>query len=284
MKTDSLQQRDTLLASLTFWEGRLTNKRLRELFSISSVRASEWIREFREAHPSWLELDTKSKSFVATAAPYRLQSNDLVRQQMSSSLSQYLNLVGLPPAPGADSGDHFLWAAFPDISPPQPQIFAVLTDAIRRGRVVSITYRSMREPAPHIRTLSPHNLVRAGRRWHVRAYCSESKGFRDYALRRIVSAKSLHLPAERKQEEDEAWMTKIPVRLIAHPLLDVEQQELIRFEYFNKTAARVDTCRGALVAYFVQDIRAALDPNEQRPPDYQLAVDNAAVVRPWVFG
>lgn len=78
-------------------------------------------------------------------------------------------------------------------------------------------------------------------------------------------------------------MTQVPVRLIAHPLLSIEQQELIRFEYFNKTAARVDTCRGALVAYFIQDVRAALDPEAQRPPDYQLAIENINVVRPWVF-
>lgn len=283
LKNDSLQQRDTLLLCLAIWEGRLTNKRLRELFGISSVRASEWIREFREVHPGWLEQDTKSKSFITTTAPYKLPSNVVAQQELSSSLSQYLNLVGLPPAPGADSGDRALWSAFPDLSPPPPQIFAVLTDAIRNGRGVSISYRSMREPIPHTRTLSPHSLVRAGRRWYARAYCSESEGFRDYALRRIVAVTPLNSPAEQGQEEDEAWMTQVPVRLIAHPLLSIEQQELIRFEYFNKTAARVDTCRGALVAYFIQDVRAALDPEAQRPPDYQLAVENINVVRPWVF-
>ena len=83
--------------------------------------------------------------------------------------------------------------------------------------------------------------------------------------------------------DDEAWMTMVPVRLVAHPQLTIEQQNLIRFEYFGNTAARVDTCRGALVAYFIQDVRAALNPENQQPPDYQLLVDNFNEVKPWVF-
>ena len=47
------QQRLTLLASILLWEGRLNNARLREIFDLSSVRASEWIREFRDTYPGW---------------------------------------------------------------------------------------------------------------------------------------------------------------------------------------------------------------------------------------
>lgn len=65
--------------------------------------------------------------------------------------------------------------------------------------------------------------------------------------------------------------------------LTPEQEELIRFEYFNGTSARVETCRGALVGYFIQDMRAALDPGKQRPPDYQLAVANDKEVSRWLF-
>ncbi len=49
------QQRLTLLASILLWEGRLNNARLREIFDLSSVRASEWIREFRETYLGWTE-------------------------------------------------------------------------------------------------------------------------------------------------------------------------------------------------------------------------------------
>lgn len=285
MKTfDTPQQRHQLLAALTIWEGRLSNKRVRDIFGVGLVRASQWIRAFREEHPGWLTFESKTKSYVATGAVYRSQQPGLGGQESpAATLGRYLNLVGLPTSVKDELPEQAIWAAFPDLSPPDPKIFAALSDAIRGKRVVTITYRSMRDPQPHTRTLSPHSIVRAGRRWHVRSFCEESDGFRDYALRRIVKVKQQLQTAVHTATDDEAWMTMVPVRLVAHPLLTIEQQNLIRFEYFGNTAARVDTCRGALIAYFIQDVRAALNPETQRPPDYQLAVDNFDEVRPWVF-
>lgn len=281
---DSPQQRNQLLAALTIWEGRLSNKRVRDIFGVGLVRASQWIRTFREEHPDSLVFDNKTKSYVATEAVYRSrQAGRSGQEAPAATLGSYLNLVGLPTSAKDEPPGQTIWAAFPDLSPPDPKIFAALSDAIRGQRVVTITYRSMRDPRPHTRTLSPHSIVRAGRRWHVRSFCEESNGFRDYALRRIVEVQQQQQTATRVAADDKAWMTTVPVRLVAHPLLTIEQQDLIRFEYFSNTAARVDTCRGALVAYFVQDVRAALDPEIQRPPDYQLAVENLEEVRPWVF-
>ena len=84
-------------------------------------------------------------------------------------------------------------------------------------------------------------------------------------------------------KDDKDWMTEVQVRLIAHPDLSPEQETLIRFEYFKDTAARVTTCRGSLVSYFIQDVRAAIDVKTQRPPEYKLAVANVKEMRPWLF-
>lgn len=278
---DSPEQRLHLLTDLLTWEGRLSNQRLRSLFGISAVRASEWIRELRTRHSDWLIHDTRSRSYTATAALYRAGGVRAERQSRGESLARYLNLVGLPHAPEKSTSG--LWAAFPDISVPDPSVFAKLNDAINSRRVVAATYRSMGNPEPHIRTLSPHSLVKVGRRWHVRAYSRENEGFRDYALGRIVSLTLREDLADCGAEDDIGWMTMVKVRLIPHPELSLDQQDVIRFEYFGGTAARVDTCRGALVSYFIQDVRAALDPGKQRPPDYQLAVENIDDVNPWLF-
>jgi len=283
-KGDIQQQRLTLLASILLWEGRLNNARLRELFGLSSVRASEWIREFREKHPSWIDWNSKTRSYYASLEAYRAGRNaDLRKHGDAVSLSQYLALVGVPHAVSESSPSRTIWAAFPELSVPSPRIFALLSEAIRTRRTLQITYRSMREPSPHQRVISPHSLIRAGRRWHARAFCSTNQDFRDYALGRIESANLLDSPSERLDHEDEAWMAKVRVRLVAHPDLTPDQESLIRFEYFNNTAARVDTCRGALIGYFIQDVRAAIDTKTQQPPDYQLAVANIEEVRPWLF-
>lgn len=278
------QQRLTLLASILLWEGRLNNARLREIFDLSSVRASEWIREFRETYPGWTEWNSKTRSYHAAMKAYRSDGSGEQRKQSdATSLSQYLGLVGIPHSVTEPSQSRAIWAAFPDLSVPSPRTFALVSEAIRERQTLQITYRSMREPTPHLRVIAPHSLIRAGRRWHLRAFSSTNQDFRDYALGRVEKVERLDSPAERTEKDDRAWMTKVPVRLVAHPDLTPEQEALIRFEYFNNTAARVDTCRGALVSYFIQDVRAAVDPTKQRPPDFQMAVANIEEVRPWLF-
>lgn len=283
--SDTIHQRQTSMKLLLIWEGRLNRGRLMELFDLGTNAASVWIREFREKHPDWLAWDTKTRSFHATSAAYQAwRAADPRHLADAVSLAQYLTLIGLPYAVAGDTlaGGGPL-AAFPELSTPSPRHFAVLSEAIRTGRVVDLTYRSMQHPESHQRIISPHNLVRAGRRWHVRSFCETQQDFRDYALGRIVDVKLLPAAATKKEQDDQAWMAKVQVRLVAHPDLTPEQESVIRFEYFSNTSARVETCRGALVGYFIQDVRAATDVKTQRPPDYQLAVANLEEVKPWLF-
>lgn len=270
-------QRLSQLELLLRWEGSLNNARLRQLFGLGFVRASQWIREFRDRSPRWLRWDSKTRSYRATLEAYERTRDDKQRLEDAESLARYLALVGLQHA------GPVIWGAFPDFSAPSPHIFAVLTQAALTQRAVEITYRSMREPVPHKRVISPHSIIRAGRRWHARAYCSTNKDFRDHALGRIVDVKLLENPAERLEQDDNAWTTRVPVRLIAHPDLTPDQESLIRHEYFNNTARRSENCRGALVTYFIQDVRAAIDIKTQGPPDYQLAVENVNEVASWLF-
>lgn len=263
------------LKLLLTWEGRLSNSRLRELFGLSSIRASQWIRELRDQAPDWQIMNSIDRCFDATPSFYANEDG------VEGDLAQYLSIVGLPHAMNSDGNT--VVAAFPDITTPNPRIFSILSIAARSHRMVEITYRSMSEPQPHKRRLSPHTIVHVGRRWHVRAYCSEKQQFRDYALGRIVDARLIEMPSEKLMEDDKAWMSEVRVRLVAHPDLTSEQESVIRFEYFKNTSARVVVCRGALVSYFIQEVRAAIDTRKQRQPEYQLAVSNIKEVEPWLF-
>ena len=80
--------------------------------------------------------------------------------------------------------------------------------------------------------------------------------------------------SEQGEEYDVVWNTKEQISLVAHPDFSVEQQEVIRLEYFEKTSGRVTTYSAALVDYFVEEARAATDIKRQRPPEYLLAVSD----------
>ncbi len=282
-RVDLTEQRLSTLKLLLLWEGFLNRSRLASLLGLGDIRASQLIQEFRTKYPRWLTWNSRSRSYHATHEAYVTTKRGDKVHDSAASLANYLSLIGVPYVTTDTESIGPICGAFPDLSTPDPRIFAVLSQAIRLHSAVEITYRSMKEPAPHQRIVSPHHLVRAGRRWHVRAYCSTNQDFRDYALGRIVDVAPLDSPQEQPEEADAAWNAKVPVRLIAHPDLSREQEEVIRFEYFNNTSARVVTCRGALLGYFVQDTRAATNVKRQRPPEYQLAVANLEEVSPWLF-
>lgn len=261
------------------------------LHGLSEVRASEWLRELREAHPDWVRWDPRQRTYFATEMAYReattharpTQRSDPGRGTTPRALDAvpYLFETHAKPSSGVTSPTV---AVLPwDFSQPTPKVFAALRMAVEDGACVRFSYCSMGTPEPHERTLEPHTLVCAGRRWHVRGYCQETHDFRDFVLGRLTRLQRLELAATTPRSQDTAWAAVIKVRLVAHPHLSQEQQSVVRKEYFGSTAARVESCRGALLPYFVQDVRAAVDSKMQLPPDYQLAVDNPEDCRPWMF-
>jgi predicted DNA-binding transcriptional regulator YafY len=229
-----------------------------------------------------MQWDSKSRSYFATSDFYKRYVK-ASQADISESLSRYLSMVGLPYASAMDNGDSVAWSATPSITAPAPRTFASLGNAIRQAKAVDIEYMSLSEPTPHHRVIYPHSLVLAGRRWHVRAYSEAHQEFRDYALGRIIGVKLLAQLADRSRHDDLSWNTKVTVRLIAHPELSPEQSRVIQAEYFKGTSSRVETCRAALVPYFIQDVRAAMDTQTQHAPEYLIAVENAREVSKWLF-
>lgn len=276
--------RDVRLQALLAFEGRLSRGRLIEVLDLSDTRASEVLREFRVSYPEWTLWDSKARCWRATT----LARNKLSTPATAEDLfARYVTLTRISRS-RPDSEPSTLCSVYSVVSAPDPRVFAPLQEAIEGRRPVTMIYRSMTHPEPHERYIVPHTLVRAGRRWHVRAFCLDRRDFRDFALGRI-SRVSAHKPSSRTAvpsadpTQDAAWQAAVTVVLVAHPALSQAQQEVIRTEYFSSTSGRREICRGALVSYMIQDLRAAVDVHKQLPPDYQMAVENIKEVRPWLF-
>jgi hypothetical protein len=277
-------ERSLLLAQLLVWEGALKRSRVMELYGLSPVRASQWMRDFREAFPGWTEWDSIGRRYVAADKAFReWGARSEGARPADQGFAQYLAQVALTGSYFSEDSTNPL-SAFPDFSTPSPAIFSRLRRAIEECKAVELTYRSFANPEPHQRVVEPHALVRAGRRWHVRAYCIANEDFRDYSLGRIARAVLLTgQSAKHGPTDDVAWSTPVEVVLTAHPALSRQQEEVVRFEYFKGTSARRQSCRAALVAYLIQDLRAATDPVAQKPPDFQLSVANIDALRAWLF-
>ena len=271
------QSRIALIARILLWEGRVGRSRIASEFGLSDVRASQWLREMREAYPRWTRWDSRQRKHIATPSLYAD-----VAKMSRGLLTPFLRMV-LTPSSSGDPGAPVYSVVPRYIQAPNPLIFAQLHMAISDARQVQFTYASMGHPEPHIRTLEPHSLVLAGRRWHARGYCVEKGDFRDFVLGRMHETKVLDADRTADPGDDVAWNTIVPVSFVAHPQLTLEQQQVVRDEFFWGTAARMENCRGALVAYLIQELRASIDQERERPPDFQLFVENIKECKRWLF-
>lgn len=268
------------LKSILEWEGRLSNSRLQDLFGIKTVRVSEWVRDLREEHPRWLEWETTTKSFVATWE-FRSRKNEAGEMTRGQSLEHYLGIVGIKDANDSSGGS--VLSGGPALNAPDPKVFSAVNHAVRTGKQIRLQYRSMQQPQAHERTLSPHCIVRADRGWLVRAWCSAKEQFRDYRLNRMSDIEVLNEPVIKSAADDTDWSKIVEIRLVAHPSLSLEQQELVRFEFFGGYAAIARKCRASLIPYWVQEARVATDLERDKPPQFLLAIENGKELKNWLL-
>lgn len=276
MQGEGRDSRNAKVGRILLWEGRVGRARLISEFGLSPVRASEWLRDFREDFPGWVQWSRTLRADVATPAAYADAEGRVHRLTRSSVVEAMLEPYVAPA--GVEHQD-LTW----NFVQTSPHTFSRINLAIADKKRLAFTYASMTSPHPHARVIEPHSIMKTGRRWHVRGYCVDKRDFRDFVLGRMSRVRLLEESCTASVDEDLAWSTTVKVRIAAHPKLNDAQQLVVRNEFFNGTAARVLHCRAALLNYLVHELRAATDLVHQVPPDYQLTVQNIEECRQWLF-
>lgn len=250
---------------LVRWEGELSNARIREVFGVQAVQSSRLLAAYMAERGGAL-------SRATPRAPVKpsLRFDDEVPP---TSADDYLRL--LSGASQSLPGSDVVIDARPSLLSEDPRLFADLLNASRAGTGLSITYGSMQNPGGTERAIFPHSLVRAPRRWHMRAWCDLRKEFRDFALGRVLSYTTLDQLAPKQRRQDADWNRFVNLKVVAHPDFGDEHQRLLRREYFSGKASMNLRVRKALASYVVQDLRLATDLKRDRPPQFQLYLENA---------
>lgn len=250
---------------LLLWEGEISRSRLLELFEVHATVASRDIAAFREAFPDACDPSIATKSFVV---------RPLFKPKLSKGLfGEYQALVGAATPMGEIRAGVPLTSVRPDVTAISYTMFRLLHWAIREGRCVRISYRSMGTPERHERVIRPHAMIQALTRWHVRAWCTKARAFRDFNLGRVSAA----VPAEAADalgpDQDVAWETEVAVRFVPHMALSMEQKALVRDEYMGGTTALVHRTRLPMVRYVIRALGAAVNPLREKPPEFLLMVE-----------
>lgn len=248
---------------LLLWEGALENARLREVFGVRAVQASRLLATFLAVHGEDVERESPH-SPITRGAKFR-------PTYAGASPDEYLELIATTqPRQVAP----FIEDLRLDLAPVRPEIFAAIAQACLGKTGLRIAYRSLSNPEGESRLVFPHSVVRAARRWHMRAWCDLRKDYRDFALGRITEVTTEAVSALKSEADDVDWNTPANLVVCPHPLLSEGQSKLLRDEYFAGKSERTVRVRKSLVSYTIQDLRLAVDLERQFPPEYQLVLKN----------
>lgn len=259
------EERQRAIEILLLWEGRVSRGRLLELFDVHGTVLSRDIAAYREAFPDVSAVVGAGRAYIAQ--PWMRPYLTIGR------FEEYLQLIGAAGREAVSAGVQMLSSGV-EIASIRHPLFSVIHNAIREGKSVRLTYRSLKNPKPHERIIRPHSLIHAGPRWHVRGYCKEDESYRDFNLGRIASATpdQTRLPGE---EEDTDWNTFVDTRLRPHRDLDELQSRLVRDEYMLGAVQLVLKTRIAMIPYTIHAYRAAVDPDKQTTPEHILMLCEA---------
>ena len=264
-------ERFRLIEAIGKWEGSISNARLRDLTGLHTVQVSRLIA-------SYIEVNSEHFEHEPSAKRYRWKSD----ATSSVSLDEYLSIFVALQRQGKETAT-FIHEVRVDLTEIPPQVYAVLSEACISSKAVEIGYRSMTNPKGLKRVIEPHSLIHVGRRWHVRAWCRLRERFSDFNLGRIRSALLLDEPAQHTSVADDGWSSLVSIRIAPHRYLSTEQAEMIKAELLGGSVKWIVQARSCLASYVIQELRAATDPDAQRPPDYQIEVANAAELKPAMF-
>lgn len=204
--------------------GDLSRADLMDRFAIGGAGATRDIALYKQLAPHNLELEGATKVYKPTAEFRPLFEHPISRTL--TALSQgYGEVAGARTKP-------LVRCDYPQlISLPKAEILAVISRAIHRKSVVSVSYNSNTSGVSK-REIVPFALVNNGVRWHARAYDRKSSSFRDFVLTRIGHADLMEGNQARPHEgpeNDVQWSRIIELELIVHPAR--ERPEVIAQDY-----------------------------------------------------
>jgi hypothetical protein len=253
-----------------------------EVFGISAQQASADLARYMNAVPGNLIYDKSAKTYRATPE-FEPLSDD-------ADSHTYLDRLADVASDRATFG-----AAFIGWKPPcevlqlpvrivEPTILATMVEAMREMHDVQVRYQSMRRSATSMRWIAPHALASDGLRWHVRAWCYESGGYKDFVLSRIrqISRQRARTDESFQPPPDIGWNKFIDIVIRPREGLSSDQRKAIEMEYGMVRGRHVMRCRQAMAFYLLRLMH--LDELEsslsliQQPLEVELTSEVAEVI------
>ncbi len=250
------------------FKGEAVRADLVDRFSIAAAQATKDFTMYRELAPGNIEYDQKLKLHKRGEAFEPLFDYDVVRTLATISQGYGDGFTGKVKPPLACEAPYHL-------NKPSLSIVAKVTEAIHKGKALSITYVSL-SSGETTREIVPHTLVDNGLRWHVRGFDRKHSEFRDFVLTRIKAAVVLEdstLSEAELEAQDRQWNRFVELELVPHPR--IEPSEAIERDYGMTGGVLKVEIRAATGGYLRRQWHVVCSKkSELEPRDFQLALKN----------
>lgn len=255
------------------FKGEAVRADLVDRFSIAAAQATKDFTMYRELAPGNIEYDQKLKLHKRGEAFEPLFDYDVVRTLATISQGYGDGFTGKVKPPLACEAPYHL-------NKPSLSIVAKVTEAIHKGKALSITYVSL-SSGETTREIVPHTLVDNGLRWHVRGFDRNHGEFRDFVLTRIKAAVVLEdstlSPSVIKESEletqDRQWNRFVELELVPHPR--IEHSEAIELDYGMTGGVMKVEVRAATAGYLLRLWNVDCSKEAQlKTPEFHLWLKN----------
>lgn len=260
---------------ITWWEGRISASHLIRQFGISRTQAQKDILYYQQLLPGNLLYNASYKGF--------LPQTEFQQGYISGDVVEYLNWVSHQDA----IVDISTALPYTTLALPKRQVNAeiirVLVTAIRQQRRVEVDYVSVSNPDRQGRIIVPHHFVSAGLRWHLRAFCEKSNGFRDFVLSRFRGVPDLLNKTNISAGQDPGWITELCLAFQPDPRFTLAQQEVLAHDYQMQNGKLHIHSRACLAQYVLQEMQVNIREIDISPEAQQLVLVNQSDIKPWLF-
>lgn len=239
-----------------WWRGWVKRKDLALLFGVSMAQASSDLQKYQELNPGALVYQMSRKRYEGTEAMACLLHEPKLGEGLSAFLGGDARLAGTVLGTADGGADRVALISLP-LRSGKPAVERAVVLAVLEGKRMRIKYWGVSRGCSEWRWVAPLAFGHDGYRWHVRAWCFEREGFRDFVLSRMEFAQ-WPLPLNGAIPEDKDWNEMVEVKVRASGRLDASARRAIEMDYgIRKNGVLRIPVRKAMEGYLLDHLRIA---------------------------
>lgn len=274
MEKNGVNQYLIFIELILYWEGRLNTKSLERQFGLSRQQSSQYINEYKKNHPDVMEYRASEKCYCVLPhfSPHYISNN-------VDNYLHWLNTGSLPTATNSTYAE-LLNIPSRQIS---PETLRGLVRGVKEQLRVEVNYISLNNPDPQGRIIAPHSFVKTGLRWHIRAWCEKSRGFRDFVLSRFQGEADVLDKTQNVKEVDDGWNTPVTIILAPDQRLPLPKRRVLERDYGMEHGELHLKTRACLVQYVLREMQVSTKVLDGTPEAQQLVCVNLYDIKRWLF-